>query len=87
MAVAKATNAAAAHARSRDIIVVMSSAGFRAVLRIPITNIIAIMAGRRALMAYIGTLAGQAITWDKTSHSDHPVRGLPAPMPTVTGVA
>lgn len=51
--------------------------GLRAVLRFPITNIIAIMAGRRAFMAYVGTLAGQAITWDKTQHFDHPARSAP----------
>lgn len=53
--------------------------GLRAVLRIPVTNIIAIMAGRRALMAYIRTLAGEAIVWDKTPHFDHPSRG-PGPV-------
>lgn len=50
--------------------------GARAVLRIPITNIIAIMAGRRALVAYIKTLIGAQITWDKTPHFDHPSRLL-----------
>ena len=49
----------------------------RAVLRFPITNIIAIMAGRRAFVAYVGTLAGQAIAWDKTQHFDQPARGVP----------
>ncbi len=48
--------------------------GVRAVLRIPIANIISIMAGRRAVMAYIGTLAGRAIVWDKTDHSAQPAR-------------
>ncbi|GAA4051409.1 glycosyl transferase family protein [Parerythrobacter jejuensis] len=46
--------------------------GIRAVLRIPIGNIIAIMAGRRALMAYLQTLRGNRPHWDKTSHSAHP---------------
>ncbi len=46
--------------------------GARAVLRIPVANIIAIMAGRRAFSAYIGTLAGQLPRWDKTEHSAHP---------------
>lgn len=46
--------------------------GARAVLRIPLANIIAIMAGRRALMAYGRTLAGQEIRWDKTTHDAHP---------------
>ncbi|MGB7373790.1 glycosyl transferase family protein [Pontixanthobacter sp.] len=47
--------------------------GLCAVLRIPVTNIIAIMAGRRALFAYIGTLAGQLPQWDKTDHAAHPL--------------
>lgn len=46
--------------------------GLRAVLRIPIGNIIAIMAGRRALVAYARSLAGQGVTWDKTEHHAHP---------------
>ena len=33
--------------------------GIRAVLRIPVANVIAIMAGRRALAAYLRSLAGQ----------------------------
>ena len=47
--------------------------GLRAIIRIPVANIVAIMAGRRALIAYIGTLRGRSVTWDKTSHSAHPV--------------
>ena len=47
--------------------------GIRAVARIPLANIIAIMAGRRACVAYWRTLRGAAVTWDKTSHSGHPV--------------
>lgn len=47
--------------------------GGMAVLRIPVSNIIAIMAGRRALAAYIRTLAGHGLHWDKTDHSAHPV--------------
>ncbi len=43
-----------------------------AVFRIPVANIIAIMAGRRAVMAYLHTLRGKAIRWDKTSHDAHP---------------
>ncbi|WP_234035598.1 glycosyl transferase family protein [Erythrobacter insulae] len=46
--------------------------GLRAVLRIPITNIVAIMAGRRATFAYIKTLSGSAAVWDKTPHRSHP---------------
>ncbi|HTM94734.1 MAG TPA: hypothetical protein VL100_02800, partial [Croceibacterium sp.] len=43
-----------------------------AVLRIPLTNIIAIVAGRRALFAYLRTFAGHAPQWDKTAHHAHP---------------
>ena len=42
--------------------------GVRAVLRIPVTNIIAMMAARRALGAYVGTLRGKPVRWDKTFH-------------------
>ncbi len=55
--------------------------GARAILRIPVANIIAIMAARRALFAYVGTLRGSPVTWDKTEHDAHPTRGedaLPA---------
>jgi len=48
--------------------------GVRSVLRIPISNIIAILAARRALFAYVRTLAGSPVTWDKTEHDAHPVR-------------
>lgn len=53
-----------------------------AVFRIPVANIIAIMAGRRAVMAYLQTLRGKAIRWDKTAHDAHPawiVSRKPAP--------
>lgn len=46
--------------------------GLFAILRIPVTNIIAIMAGRRALFAYIDTLGGKEAYWDKTTHRAHP---------------
>ncbi len=46
--------------------------GLHAVLRIPLANIIAIMAGRRALFAYGRTLRGDDAVWDKTAHRDHP---------------
>ncbi|WP_336985814.1 glycosyl transferase family protein [Altererythrobacter aquiaggeris] len=46
--------------------------GLRAVFRIPITNIIAIMAGRRALVAYFLSLRGAVQVWDKTTHDAHP---------------
>jgi len=47
--------------------------GLRAVARIPVANIIAIMAGRRALAAYLQGLGGTPPKWDKTDHSAHPV--------------
>lgn len=48
--------------------------GVFAVLRIPVTNVIAIMAGRRAVSAYWRTFFGGGIEWDKTSHSRHPAQ-------------
>jgi len=47
--------------------------GLRAVLRIPVANIIAIMSGRRALFAYVRSLRGFAVRWEKTVHDLHPV--------------
>lgn len=51
--------------------------GVRAVLRIPLANVIAILAGRRALQAYLRSLAGQKPRWDKTEHFLHPARDMP----------
>lgn len=48
--------------------------GLRAVLRIPLTNVVAIMAGRRAIAAYTRTLMGRDVEWDKTPHNAHPAR-------------
>lgn len=48
--------------------------GIRAILRMPVANIIAIMSGRRAVMTYARTLMGSAIVWDKTPHFAHPTR-------------
>lgn len=50
--------------------------GIRGVLRIPVANVIAIMAGRRALFAYVRSLGGGRILWDKTEHRDHPAEAL-----------
>lgn len=47
--------------------------GLRAVLRMPSSNIIAIMAGRRAFAAYVASLLGARPRWDKTSHHTHAV--------------
>ena len=46
--------------------------GLWAVARIPVANIIAMMAGRRALFAYARTLGGARPQWDKTFHDAHP---------------
>jgi len=46
--------------------------GVRAVLRVPLANVIAIIAGRRAVFAYARTLLGGAAAWDKTDHDTHP---------------
>ena len=54
--------------------------GLRAVVRIPVANVIAIMAGRRALMAYARALAGQMPQWDKTHHHAHPAQIMPASL-------
>lgn len=51
--------------------------GARAVLRIPVSNIIAIMAVRRALFAYCRSLGGEAPRWDKTEHDRHPAAEAP----------
>jgi bacteriophage N4 adsorption protein B len=48
--------------------------GLLALARIPVANIIAIMAGRRALVAYVRSLLGEAVVWEKTGHSHHPAQ-------------
>jgi adsorption protein B len=53
--------------------------GLRAVARIPLANVIAIMAGRRALIAYARTLRGAEPRWDKTFHHAHPAMAWPRP--------
>lgn len=50
--------------------------GLRAVLRIPVANVISIMAGFRALFAYSKTLRGAVPEWDKTAHDTHPARAV-----------
>ncbi|HVR90825.1 MAG TPA: glycosyl transferase family protein [Novosphingobium sp.] len=49
--------------------------GLRAVPRIPLANLIAIMAGRRALVAYFRSLWSDTVVWEKTRHA-----ALPAPL-------
>lgn len=46
--------------------------GVLAVLRVHVSNVIAIIAGRRALFAYVRSLRGGAVRWDKTVHLAHP---------------
>jgi adsorption protein B len=53
--------------------------GVWAVGRVPLANLIAIMAGRRALFAYARTLRGAKPHWDKTFHHAHPAAMLAAP--------
>lgn len=60
------------------------SEGLRAILRIPVANIIAIMAGRRAILAYIRSLRGWSPTWDKTEHRDHPMLCATASHPATS---
>ena len=42
--------------------------GFRAIVRLPIANIVTIVAARRALAAYVRSLRGHEPVWDKTDH-------------------
>lgn len=46
--------------------------GLLAIPRTVVSNAIAIVAGRRALAAYVRTLRGGRAIWDKTEHSNHP---------------
>lgn len=48
--------------------------GLRAIPRVIVSNVISIMSGRRALAAYVRTLRGGPVVWDKTEHSTHPAR-------------
>jgi adsorption protein B len=53
--------------------------GFRALLRIPVANFIAILAGRRAIGAYARSLRGAPVVWDKTEHRLHPAQTVTHP--------
>jgi adsorption protein B len=55
--------------------------GVRAVLRMPLANVVMIMAARRAVFSYCRTLAGQALVWDKTEHDIHPARKIVGTAP------
>jgi bacteriophage N4 adsorption protein B len=46
--------------------------GARAIPRTVVSNAIAIVAGRRAGIAYLRTLGGGQAIWEKTEHDDHP---------------
>ena len=46
--------------------------GLLAIPRVLVSNIIAIMSGRRALVAYLATLRGAPFKWEKTPHRSHP---------------
>ncbi len=46
--------------------------GLRAILRVPVANVITIIAGRRALFAYFASLRSGRVEWDKTTHDSHP---------------
>ncbi len=48
--------------------------GVAALLRMPLANVITIIAGRRAVFAYARTLGGKIAAWDKTEHDVHPLR-------------
>ena len=47
-------------------------AGVLAVPRMEVSNVIAIIAGRRVLTAYLRSLRGGAVSWDKIAHAFHP---------------
>ena len=51
--------------------------GLLAIPRIVVSNAIAILAGRRALVAYVGSLRGAPFHWDKTDHQSHPSMPVP----------
>jgi adsorption protein B len=48
--------------------------GMRAILRLPSANVIAILAGRRALVSYVRSLLGGRVRWEKTQHHAHPAQ-------------
>jgi adsorption protein B len=48
--------------------------GLRSIPRTVVANAIAILASRRAILAYFRSLRGAPVTWDKTVHTLHPSR-------------
>jgi adsorption protein B len=60
--------------------------GVRAILRFPVGNVITIIAGRRALAAYVRVLFGGRLQWDHTVHLAHPA-SPPRPKAEAPSVA
>ena len=56
--------------------------GTLSLARIPVSNVIAIMAGRRAVAQYVSSLRGAVLRWDKTEHRGHPSVQRQSPVPT-----
>lgn len=56
--------------------------GLYSILRIPVANIVTIMAGRRALVAYFRSLRTGQVVWDKTPHEFHPAAATAARVRT-----
>jgi bacteriophage N4 adsorption protein B len=50
--------------------------GLLAIPRVIVSNTVAIVAARRALVAYCRSLRGAPPAWDKTEHADHPALRL-----------
>ncbi|MDF8332716.1 glycosyl transferase family protein [Novosphingobium cyanobacteriorum] len=46
--------------------------GIMSVIRMPVANVIAIMAGRRAMVAYLVSLRNGKVKWEHTVHTRHP---------------
>lgn len=46
--------------------------GLRSTIRIVLANVIAIMAARRAISAYLRSMLHGRVVWDKTAHLQHP---------------
>ena len=57
--------------------------GVRAVARIPVANIVTMIAGGRAVVAYGRSLSGARPVWDKTMHRDHPATAARLAAPGV----
>jgi len=55
--------------------------GLLAPLRLPVANLVMILAARRAVWAYCRSLAGGLTVWDKTEHVVYPPPPAPTAMP------